>query len=171
MTYTTQAGLRLALSQITLLAREARPEGFHRALVRIEELGTAALTPAPQETAPSAEPVAWQVKDPLGGWSDVSFDLIDQIRSRGLEVRPLYASPPPSAAPKANTDVAAVLDAKKWRAFCTAVDEGRASAVFYGRVDTINTGLEVHDAGELNDEVSALTDPANNRSAGERNDG
>ncbi len=44
-------------------------------------------------------------------------------------------------------------DAARWQALASLVDECEASVVFYGRLDTINTGLEVTSAAELCDEI------------------
>jgi len=44
-------------------------------------------------------------------------------------------------------------DAERWRNLCDLVNEERASVTFYGRVNTINSGLEVHDSGDLHDEL------------------
>lgn len=44
-------------------------------------------------------------------------------------------------------------DAERWRNLCDLVNDERASVTFYGRVNTINSGLEVHDSGDLHDEL------------------
>jgi hypothetical protein len=45
-------------------------------------------------------------------------------------------------------------DAKHWNDLCYLVNEERACVTFYGRVDSINTGLQVNDSGDLYDELN-----------------
>ncbi len=44
-------------------------------------------------------------------------------------------------------------DAKLWRNLCDLINDDQVSVTFYGRVNTLNTGLEVHDSGDLHDEL------------------
>jgi len=44
-------------------------------------------------------------------------------------------------------------DAKLWRNLCDLINDDRVRVTFYGRVNTLNTGLEVHDSGDLHDEL------------------
>jgi len=44
-------------------------------------------------------------------------------------------------------------DVSRWSTLCELVDQGDASVVFMGKLDTINTGLEVNDVGELFDQI------------------
>jgi hypothetical protein len=44
-------------------------------------------------------------------------------------------------------------DAERWSNLCELINDDRVSVTFYGRVDTINSGLEVHDSGDLHDEL------------------
>ena len=54
--------------------------------------------------------------------------------------------------------------ANLWMKLCDLVDGDRASVTFYGRVSTINSGLEVHDSGDLYDEMKIAIDAAKEQS-------
>jgi hypothetical protein len=50
------------------------------------------------------------------------------------------------------------LDAKRMRTLYHLLNEGEATVVFMGRLDTIHTGLEVCDSGDFIDEIDAAID-------------
>lgn len=45
-------------------------------------------------------------------------------------------------------------DAERWAGLCKLVNDELASVTFYGRLETINTGLIVQDSGDLHDELA-----------------
>ncbi|WP_435170739.1 hypothetical protein [Falsirhodobacter sp. 1013] len=117
MTHTTQAGLRARIEALTIQYIGLPQQQYvHRDSV----LALLATPPAPQGTAPAAEPVAWRVRvksDDPEEWSLLpAGGGADYLNRTGYECQPLYASPPPSAAPTDNT--ALVEAARKLGRWC-----------------------------------------------------
>ena len=52
------------------------------------------------------------------------------------------------------TDAYIAEDAAKWQKLWEMVDCGDAEVTFFGRMNTINTGLVVTDGGDLTDEIN-----------------